>query len=469
MLMDEKQHKELDVSRIFKSWAQLSWEDQSFRWAELPQSSALEICDVVAAAYNDLPDTQRFHICAGPREREHIRISNWTDWRENMGCQYAEFYMLSKETMLVQNILYKAGISQWLTWLDGFSDHTLAVALLLNAHCNKWDLIYAFEFSCGMKDADSIRTILFCFLVSKDQSEIEQDAFLSTVCSHYELLSGLCLEVLSDFRFQISYPKKDLVYQAIAAMCAKNEMLDHLSASPVMTIGILSAWAELLSRLNPTQEQLNQFKTAYWGWVSTTNDYMLTTNMNGKPVKREIDFLNFLINLFAFDSCSVEKLKNLWEKKVDVYYRWNDAKKHSRQQWFQHIGLVLWYAGVAEYKQNRSKELAIYVLKRMNDAIPMMLTEHDYSLLLCNVFCVSFEKAPEINSLLSNLIHKIYELSLLCDVILNYMEVDNMNVDILYAMQDRLQMMYKLPHEGLTNKFKSLAEELLDKIKSILN
>lgn len=465
--VNKKQYKKSDVPSLFEARARLSYQDFSSQYPEISQESALEICDAVVDYYSELPDTQRFHICAGPRDWQHIRIKSWTDWRKNPRVQDAEYYMPSKKTALAQEILYKAGERNWLTWLDSFPDHTQVIALLLDAQNNGMDLLRAFELSCSMKALHSVRTILFCFLVSEDQSEAERDIFLNTVRNHYGLFSSLCLEVLSDFRFQMAYPQNDAVYHLIAEMCANDETLMCLSTQPVMTIGILSAWAKLLSLLESTQEQLDQFKSTYFDWVAKTDDYTLLKDMQGNYYKREIDFLNFLIRVFVSDDRSIEKLKNLWEKKTCVYHGWNSAENYSSQQWFQHIGLVLWCIGAEECRQNDSTELAVYVLKRLNDAIPMMLMEQEYRLLLCSVFCIPVKDSPEINALSKDLIHKIYELPLLCDVVKSYLEVTDPNTDILCAMRNRLQIMSKLPQRNQAHNFHILAEQLLHKVESI--
>lgn len=465
-MMDEERCETLDVPTLFEDWNKLPWEKFTALCSNISSRSALEICDAVATYYNGLPNKQRFHICAGPRDWQHARITGWTDWRENGRTQYAEYFMPSRKTILAQSILYKAGVSYWLTWLDCFSDHTQVVALLLDAQRSGWDLLQAFALSCGTKDTYSIRTILFCLFISEKQSESEQTAFLSTVYKHDKLFLSLCLEVLSDFHFQMAYPEKGTVYDSIAAMCANDGALACLGASSAMTIGVLSAWAKLLSLLDPTQEQLDQFKSAYFNWVSETNGYMLLNDITGQYYKREIDFLDFLISVFALDDRAVDKLKLLWKKKTCVYYRWNSSKEYSQQQWFQHIGLILWCIGAEEYNRNGSIDLVIYVLKRMNDAIPMMLTKHDYQLLLCKVFCSSMEDVPVINELLCNLIHKIYEPSLLYDVVKDYLVLDNPKADILYAMQNRLQVMGKLPQEAPMVDLNALTEKLLQKIKS---
>lgn len=465
-MMDEERYETLDVPTLFEDWTKLPWEKFTAQCSKISSRSALEICDAVVAYYNDLPDGRRFHICAGPRDWQHTRITSWTDWRENGRTQYAEYFIPSKESILAQNILYKAGVSHWLTWLDCFSDHTQVVALLLAAQRNGWDLSEAFVLACDTKDAYSIRTVLFCLFISEKRPESEQDAFLSTVYKYDRLFLSLCLEVLSDFHFQMTYPEKDAVYDSIAAMCANDGALSCLSTTPAMTIGVLSAWAKLLSLLEPTQEQLGQFKSAYFNWVSETNGYMFLNDIKGHYYKREIDFLNFLVSVFALDDSAVDKLKLLWKKKTCVYYRWNSKKKYSQQQWFQHIGLILWCIGADEYSRNGSINLVAYVLKRMNDVIPMMLIKNDYQLLLCNVFGSSMGDVPAINVLLCNLIHKIYDPSLLYDVVRNYLELDDPKAAVLYAMQNRLQVMSKLPQKVSTVDLNALTEKLLHKIKS---
>ena len=130
------------------------------------------------------------------------------------------------------------------------------------------------------------------------------------------------------------------------------------------------------------------------------------------------------------------------------------------------------YQGYPEISQESALEICdavvdYYVLKRLNDTIPMALMEQEYSLLLHHIFCIPLKDTPEINALLKNLIHKIYELSLLCDVVKSHLEVADPNTDILSTMRNRLQIMNKLPQRNPALNFNILAEQLLHKIESI--
>ena len=464
--MDEERYAVPDVPALFEDCAKLSWKELAAKCARISSKTALEICDAVVNCFNDLSNEQRFHICAGPRDRQPTQITGWTDCRETGLIRYAEYFMPTPKAILAQDIVYKAGVSHWLKWLNSFPDHAQVVALLLEAQRRNWDLLQAFELSCNTEDASNIRTILFCLFISEEQQKSEQDSFLNTVRMHGELFMELCLEVLTDFRFQMAYPEKEAVYDAIASLCANDGALARLRNAPTMTIGVLSAWAKLLTLLDPTQEHISQFKTAYFDWVAETNDYMFLFDTKGQYYSREIDFLNFLIAIFALDDSAIEQLRLLWKKKTSVYHRWNSKKKNLRQQWFQHIGLILWCIGVEEYRRNGNTDLVVCVLTRLNDTIPMMLTEHDYQLLVRNVFCTCLEDVTAINVPLCSLIHKIYEPSLLCGVVSNYLGLDDQRADVLHAMRDRLQLMSKLPQKTSTPDLHTHMEELLLKIES---
>lgn len=459
--------KEVDIPALFERLESLPWDEFAAQCDAISPEAALAMWGAVMNYYRALPDEKRFFICSRHQPLERIRISSWSDWRGHMGIRCAERYSVRRSTVFVREIARKAGLRYWLVWLNSLSNHAEPVSIILESRLQHKDLIHALDLSCGMEDMESIRTILFCFLISENLTEADLSFFSEVVRKNSVCLRALCLEVLCDFTYLVRYPRNAEVYDSIAAICTGGEAVEYLSASAEVTIGTLAAWAKLLSRMDPSQEQLTQFKGAYLSWVSHTTDYMFLSGSEGQYLKHEGDFLNALIEIFALDDSSEEKLKVLWEKKTCVYYGWN-RKLYHRQQWFQHIGLLLWYLGVVKYERCQDSGLMIHVLERMNLVIPMALSDSDYTLLLGNVFCVSVQMAPEINTLLINLIHKVHEISLLCDITRCYLDNPFSDSDVLCALQARLQLFSKLPQKkefsGTTAAMEKLLLETEDRL-----
>lgn len=452
--------KEVDIPALFERLGLLPWDEFAAQCDTISPEAALAMWGAVMDYYSALPDDKRFFVHSRHRTLKSIRIGSWSDWREHMGMRCAEFYSVRRSTAFVQEIARKAGPRYWLAWLNSLSNHAETVSIILESRPQRKDLIHALGLSCGMEDMESIRTILFCFLISENLTEADLTSFSEVVRKNSVCLRALCLEVLCDFTYLVRYPRNAEVYDSIAAIWTGGEALEYLSASAEVTIGTLAAWAKLLSGREPSQEQLKRFKTAYLSWVSSTCDYVFLKDIKGKYLKHEGDFLNTLIKVFALDDSSEEELKALWEKKTYVYYSWNRQTYRTRQ-WFQHIGLLLWYMGVVKYERCQDTGLMIYVLERMNLVIPMTLSESDYTLLLGNVFCASVQMVPEINALLINLIHKVHEISLICDITRCYLDNPFSDPDVLCALQARLRLFSKLPQKKEFSGNTAAMEKLL--------
>lgn len=461
------QNHDLEVSKLFEAAASLPYSETSALCAGISQERAQAISGAVADHYASLPEEKRFSLC-GPAQRKRmaVRIADWADWRENAVHQCAGFYIPSRYTLLVEEILYKAGTAYWLTWLDRLPSSEQAASLLLN-YCNR-DLAQALACACGEESLDGVKTLLFCVLVSEELAPPEREAFLNVIHNNRSALLGLCLEVLSDFHFELVYPKNAGICQLIAATYADQDAISYLSAVSPTTIGTLCAWSELLSQVDPTGNQLAAFKSAYISWISSTNDYMFATTMQGGYYKREITFLEFVAETYSLDHSFEDEMKTLLEKKTYVYHGWA-PEESPRQQWFLHIGLLLWLIGVNRYCQRRGEDLMLYVLEKLNLVIPMVLINNDYFLLLGNVFCIPKRSTPEIDAQLVRLIRKIYELPVLRGVVENYLEHACHSAKVLCAMRDHLRTLLELPQRKLPSEPDFPGQELLSKIESALD
>lgn len=460
------QNHDLEVSRLFEAAASLPYPELSFLCDGLSRERAQAISAAVTEHYASLPEEKRFSCC-GPARRESppAQITGWTSWSENAVHRRAGFYIPSEYTLLTEKILHKAGTEYWLTWLDSLPSQEQTVSLLLN-DCGR-NLPQAFAYACGVEPLVKIRTLLFCTLVSEDLTPPEQDAFLRVIQKNRTVFFDLCLEVLSDFHFQLAHPKNAGICQSFAAVYAGRDAISRLSAVSPMTTGAICAWSELLSQLRPTREQLAAFKSAYISWISDTGDYMFTTTTQGGYYKRELKFLEFTAGAYSFDESFEDEMKALLEKKTYVYHGWA-PEESPRQQWFLHIGLLLWLIGVNRYCQRRGEDLMLYILEKLNRVIPMVLVDSDYSLLLGNVFCIPRRATPEIDAQLVRLIGKIFELPALRGIVDNYLEHAVHSAKVLSAMRDRLQVLLELPQRKLSFESDFPGQALLSKIESAL-
>lgn len=461
------QSYDLEVSKLYEAAASLPYSDLPALYAGISREYARTIAGAVTDYYASLPEENRFFLCGPtPQKSQDSQPLSWASWRENAVDRCAELYIPSGYTLLTEEILYKAGMEYWLTWLDGLPVCEQAASLLLN-YCGR-NLPQALAYACGMKSQTKIKALLFCALVSEELSPSDREAFLGVIQSSRADFLDLCLEVLSDFHFQMARPKSTDICQRFASIYAGQAAISRVSAVRPMTIGTVCAWAEFLSRLSPTEEQLASFKSAYLDWVFSTDDYMIATTLQGGYYKRELEFLEFVAETYSFDESFENKLKMLLEKKTYVYHGWA-PEESPRQQWFLHIGLLLWLIGVNRYCQCRGKELMLYVLEKLNHVIPMVLVDSDYSLLLGNVFCIPTQTTAEIDAQLISLIHKIFELPVLQGIVENYLEYACCNTNLLCAMRERLQLLLELPQRRLPHESEFPREELLLKIESALS
>lgn len=460
------QNHDLEVSRLFEEANSLPYSELTALCAEISQEHAQAISGAVMDYYASLPNETRFFF-HGPalKKGQAIQISSWTSWRKSAVDRCAEFYVPSGYTLLTEEILYKAGTEYWLTWLDSLPSCEQITSLLLN-YCGR-NLAQALVCACGMGSLTRIKPLLFCALVSEELSPPDRVAFLGVIQSNRSYFLDLCLEVLSDFHFQLAHSKSAGICQSFVSIYAGQDAISRLSAVSPMTIGAICAWAELLSQLSPTEEQLAAFKSAYIDWVNSTNDYIFTTTTKGGYYKRELKFLEFVAETYTFDEPFEDELKTLLEKKAYIYHGWA-PEESPRQQWFLHIGLLLWLMGVNRYCQRRGEDLMLYVLEKLNRIIPMVLVDSDYSLLLGNVFCIPQRATPEIDAQLVRLIGKVFELPVLRGITENYLEHAVHRAKVLCAMRDRLRILLELPRRKLPKDPEFPGQEFLSRIESAL-
>lgn len=460
------QNHNLEVSRLFEQANFLPYSELTALCAEISQEHAQAISSAVTDYYTSLPEKKRFFFHGpAPKKSQAIQIPSWTNWRKSAVDRCAAFYLPSGYTLLAEEILYKAGTEYWLTWLDSLPSCEQIASLLLN-YCGR-NLAQALACACGMESLTRIKPLLFCALVSEELLSPDCEAFLGIIQSNRSYFLDLCLEVLSDFHFQLAHSKSAGICQSFVSIYADQDAISRLSAVSPMTIGAICAWAELLSQLSPREEQLAAFKSAYIDWVNSTNDYMFTTTSKGGYYKRELKFLEFVAETYTLDESFEDELKTLLEKKAYVYHGWV-PEESPRQQWFLHIGLLLWLMGVNRYCQRRSEELMLYVLEKLNHVIPMVLVINDYSLLLGNVFCIPEQVTPEIDVQLICLIQKIYELPVLRGSVENYLGHACPSTEVLCAMRDRLRILLELPRRKLPKEPEFPGQEFLSRIESAL-
>lgn len=457
----------LDVSELFEATASLPYSQLSALCAGISPERARDISGTVANYYASLPEEQRFFCCGpAPQNRQAAQITGWTSWRENYVDRRAGYYSPSGYTLLAEAVLYKAGAEYWLAWLNSLPNQEQTASLLMH-YCGR-DLTQALGLACGVEGFSNIKTLLFCVLVSKERTPSEHSAFLNVIQSNPSVFFDLCLEVLSDFLFLLAYPGNADLCQSLAAICAGEDALSRLSAASPMTIGPLCVWAELLSQAEPSEEQLSAFKAAYLGWISSTDDYMLTTTIQGRYYKRELGFLEFVAGTYTFDESFEAEMKTLLEKKTYVYHGWSPEEK-PRQQWFLHIGLLLWLIGTNRYCLGRGENLMLYVLEKLNLVIPMVLIDSDYSLLLSNVFCFPRQASPEIDAQLVRLIWKIYEPPVLRVVAENYLAHACHSSRVLRTLEKRLRILLELPQRKRSTEPDFPGRELLSKLETALS
>ncbi|WP_204792004.1 hypothetical protein [Oscillibacter sp. CU971] len=400
-----------------------------------------------------------------PQNSQAAQITGWTSWRENYVDRRAEYYSPSGYTLLAEAVLYKAGTEYWLAWLNSLPNQEQTASLLMH-YCGR-NLTQALGLACRVENFSNIKTLLFCVLVSKERTPSEHSTFLNVIQSNPSVFFDLCLEVLSDFLFLLAYPENTDLCQSLAAICAGEDALSRLSAASPMTIGPLCVWAELLSQTEPTEEQLSAFKFSYLGWISSTGDYMFTT-MQGRYYKRELRLLEFAAETYAFDESFETEMKALLEKKAYVYHGW-PPEETPRQQWFLHIGLLLWLVGLNRDRLGRGENLMLYVLEKLNLIIPMVLIDNDYSLLLSNVFCLPRQASPEIDTQLVRLIRKIFEPLVLRVVAESYLAHACHSARVLRAMEKRLRILLELPQRKRPTDPDFPGQELLSELETALS
>ena len=161
-------------------------------------------------------------------------------------------------------------------------------------------------------------------------------------------------------------------------------------------------------------------------------------------------------------------MKTLLEKKTYVYHGW-PPEENPRQQWFLHIGLLLWLIVANRYCLGRGENLMPYVLEKLNLVIPIVLIDSDYSLLLSNVFCLPRQVSSEVDSQLVRLIYKIFEPPVLRTAAESYLAHACHSSRVLRAMEERLRILLELPQRKRPAEPNFPVRELLSKLETALS
>ncbi|MCI2056636.1 MAG: hypothetical protein LKJ86_05750 [Oscillibacter sp.] len=284
--------------------------------------------------------------------------------------------------------------------------------------------------------------ILFCCMA--DAVPDGEAELLEVIRQNREPLRTLSAQVLSDFYYELWRTGRENFIRDLTAIYTDREMLYTLETMPVEQ-GTLSLRALLTVQLKIGSAQ--GLCEDYLQWVQREEKFSFTHQKNGLVTDSDNHFVDSMAATLLDDENALGRLQQLWLKKASVYYTWRSDDGSHQNDWFEHIGLILWLVAVNRLPEHPDEHLAMDVLRTLNDYIPSTLRESSCQLLMINVFYYGSRMGSGADELLTCLTGKISRLPLLCDCTKVYLEQEKTTEKVLAALRERLMLLARLPNK----------------------
>ncbi len=438
----------------FESVGNLPWNEMVCACESLSPKEAMALREE-ALQYDKSHYKKRFSGAAGVEVPE-VKVENWKDWEKLGGLVRLQHWNASKQTLLVQKVLWRAGPEILLDWLANEVNPLEALLILRDSGLSAQDSIFLLNRT--FEKYDNLIALLLCLVISQNLDSAAQAHLAETLSSHFHEMLSICLEILADDTWLMRFPGGAAAREVLAGVCARPEGVAGFAQVSRKSQGVFQAWAELLMKLDESQIERDVFQEHFWKWVETTDNYHFHIHTDQTYDSSDLSFLGNLAGLYRDDPKFARRLLHIWEKKTIPYYGWK-SQRQGFQYWFQFLGLLLWRIGEGVYQDKKDDSLLLQTLEWINDGVPSMLCGNEYNLLVCNIFCPMVSLPPEANELLKKIVQKLDQPLLLCSTAKAYLSSRFSAQPVLTALKMRVKLFQRFCNFDLTDVLQELQEK----------
>ena len=438
----------------FESVGNLPWNEMVGACESLSQKEAIALREE-ALQYDKSYCKKRFSGTIGV-EIPEVKVENWKDWKNFDGLVRLQYWNTSKQALLVQKILWRAGPEILLDWLATEVSPLEALLILRDSGLSAQDCIVLLDRT--FEKYDNLTVLLFCLVISQDLDGAAQAQLAETLSSHFSEMLPMCLEILADDTWLMRSPGSAAAREVLVNICARPEGVAGFAKVPRKGQGVFQAWAELLMKLDEGQIERDVFQECFWDWVEKADNYYFHLHTDQSYDSSDLSFLGNLAGLYRDDSKFARRLLHTWKKKTSLYYGWK-SQRQGFQYWFQFLGLLLLRMGEDVYKNKQDEFLLVQTLERINDGIPCMLCGNEYDLLVCNLFCPMVSLPPEADDLLKKIVQKLDQPLLLRNAAKVYLSCGFSSQPVLAALKMRVKLFQSCCNVDLSDILQELQEK----------
>ena len=312
-----------NYSYDFETLENLPWNEMVGACESLSQKEAIALREETLQ-YDKSHCKKRFSGSIGV-EISEVKVENWKDWKKLGGLVRLQYWNASKQALLVQRILWRAGPEILLDWLATEVSPLEALLILRDSGLSAQDCIVllnrTFE-KCG-----NLTVLLFCLVISQNLDSAAQAQLAEMLSSHFSELLPMCLEILADDTWLMRSPGSAAARKVLVSICARPEGVAGLAQVSPKSQGVFQAWAELLMKLDESETQRDVFQKHFWKWVEKTDNYHFHIHTDQSYDSSDLSFLGNLAGLYRDDSKFARQLLHTWEKKAIPYYGWKSPHK----------------------------------------------------------------------------------------------------------------------------------------------
>lgn len=438
----------------FESVGNLPWNEMVGACESLSQKEAIALREETLQ-YDKSHCKKRFSGAIGV-EIPEVKVENWKDWKKLGGLVRLQYWNVSKQALLVQKILWRAGPEILLDWLATEVSPLEALLILRDSGLSSQDCIVLLDRT--FEKYGNLTVLMFCLVISQNLDNTVQAQLSETLSSHFSEMLPMCLEILADDTWLMRSPGSAAAREVLVSICTRPEGIAGFAQVSPKGQGVFQAWAELLMKLDKGQIEQDVFQEYFWDWVEKADNYHFHLHTDQSYESSDLSFLGNLAGLYRDDSKFARRLLHTWEKKAIPYYGWK-SQRQGFQYWFQFLSLLLWRMGEDIYKDKQDEFLLVQTLERINDGIPCMLCGNEYDLLVCNLFYPTVSLPPEANDLLKKIIQKLDQPLLLRNAAKAYLSCGFSAQPILAALKMRVKLFQKFCTFDLTDVLRELQEK----------
>ena len=178
----------------FESVGNLPWNEMVCACESLSPKEAMALREE-ALQYDKSHYKKRFSGAAGVEVPE-VKVENWKDWEKLGGLVRLQHWNASKQTLLVQKVLWRAGPEILLDWLANEVNPLEALLILRDSGLSAQDSIFLLNRT--FEKYDNLIALLLCLVISQNLDSAAQAHLAETLSSHFHEMLSICLEILAD-------------------------------------------------------------------------------------------------------------------------------------------------------------------------------------------------------------------------------------------------------------------------------